>query len=64
MTFPDGFPSFTNTYTVTPAQVIISGVKIGVGAELPCGRFTFGLYDENGELVGTATNQTHPTPPR
>jgi pilin isopeptide linkage protein len=64
MSFPDGFPSFTNIYTATPARIIISGIKIAVGAELPCGRFTFGLYDENDELIATATNETHPQPPR
>jgi hypothetical protein len=56
MTFPDGFPSFTNTYTTTPSQIIISGIKAAVGAPLPCGRFTFGLYDDEGELIATVTN--------
>jgi pilin isopeptide linkage protein len=60
MNFPDGFPSFTNTYTVTPARIIISGIKIAVGADLPCERFTFGLYDEAGKLVSTATNGPEP----
>ena len=54
--YPDGFPSFTNTYKVHPTRVIISGCKIAVGAPLPAGRFEFGLFDEEGRLIATTTN--------
>ena len=54
--YPDGFPEFTNTYTVTPARIKITGCKYAIGAPLPAGKFTFGLYDEAGNLVATTTN--------
>jgi uncharacterized repeat protein (TIGR01451 family) len=39
------------------AVVTVSGIKIAVGAQPPCGRFIFGLYNAAGELVSTATNE-------
>ena len=54
--YPDGFPTFTNTRTLTPVCVEFRGCKIAIGAPLPGGRFTFGLYDEAGELVASTTN--------
>jgi len=54
--YPDGFPEFTNKYKAKPAHIIISACKIAVGAELPKGRFEFGLYDSEGKLVSTARN--------
>ena len=54
--YPDEFPSFTNTYNIAPAHIIISGCKVAIGAPLPAGKFTFGLYDSEGKLVSTATN--------
>jgi len=54
--YPDGFPEFTNTYTLRHVKVIISAKKIAVGSELQCGRFKFGLFDDEGELVATAFN--------
>ena len=54
--YPDGFPTFTNTRTLNPVCVEFRGCKIAIGAPLPEGRFTFGLYDEAGELVATTTN--------
>ncbi|MDR2166737.1 MAG: DUF11 domain-containing protein [Clostridiales bacterium] len=56
VSYPDDFPSFTNTFSLAPSRTVISGCKIGIGAPLPDGRFTFGLYDESGQLISTATN--------
>jgi pilin isopeptide linkage protein len=57
VTYPDGYPFFENAYTVSPAGIIISGIKAAIGAPLPCGRFIFGLYDQNGERIAGATNE-------
>ena len=54
--YPDGFPTFTNTYSVDPTRVIISGCKIAIGAPLPVGRFEFGLFDSEGNEIGRVTN--------
>lgn len=55
--YPDGeFPTFLDVYTGTPAKYILSACKTAVGADLPEGRFTFGLYDSTGKLVSTTTN--------
>jgi len=56
VSYPDGFPTFTNTYHANPARVVISGCKIAIGAPLPDGKFMFGLFDEEGNLVSTVTN--------
>ena len=56
--YPDGFPSFENTYNADPARIIISGCKTAIGAQLPAGRFVFGLYDENGDLIASVTNSS------
>ena len=55
--YPEGFPVFTNTYKAEPVRVVISGRKRAVGADLPCGRFEFGLYDEDDQLVSTTRNE-------
>jgi pilin isopeptide linkage protein len=62
ISYPDGFPAFTNTYAPAPICVIFSARKTAVGAPLPCGRFTFGLYNEAGELISSATNGPGPAP--
>ena len=54
--YPDGFPSFTNIYEVVPTRVIISGCKVAIGAPLPVGRFEFGLFDSEGNLIAKVTN--------
>jgi len=54
--YPDGFPSFTNVYNVTPTRIIISGCKIAIGAPLPVGRFEFGLFDSEGNEIARVTN--------
>ena len=56
MEYPDGFPMFTNTYTFKPVCINITGSKLAVGAPLPPGKFTFGLYDEDGTHIATTTN--------
>jgi len=54
--YPEGFPGFVNEYVVTPAKYVISACKRAIGAPLPEGRFQFGLFDSEGNLVATATN--------
>ena len=54
--YPDGFPVFKNIYHAAPACVVIHGCKIAIGAPLPAGKFEFGLFNEAGELIATATN--------
>jgi len=58
--YPDGFPEFTNTYTMLPARVVINALKFAVGAPLPCGRFNFGLFDLEDNLIAEASNGTQP----
>ncbi|MDR2166794.1 MAG: hypothetical protein LBE35_02950 [Clostridiales bacterium] len=55
--YPQGFPEFENTYQAEPICVVISARKRAIGAELPCGRFEFGLFDESGVQVATARNE-------
>lgn len=55
--YPEGFPSFVDIFKAHPAHIIISACKIAIGAPLPAGRFKFGLFDEEGNLVATATNE-------
>jgi len=54
--YPDGFPSFTNVYKLEPARIVISGCKIAIGAPLPAGRFEFGLFDSERNLIAKVTN--------
>ena len=37
----------------------LSARKVATGADLPCGQFDFGLFDENGDLIFSAKNQDH-----
>jgi len=63
----DGFPSFKNIFNGAPARIVISGCKIAIGAPLPAGKFEFGLFDKEGELIYITTNgpaeETKPTDP-
>jgi len=52
----DGFPQFVNTYKAKPAHIIISACKKAVGADLPSGRFEFGLYNASGQLIAKVKN--------
>ena len=56
ISYPEGFPSFTDTHESKPAHIIINACKIAIGAPLPAGRFEFGLFDAAGDLISTATN--------
>ena len=58
--YPEGYPEFTNTYVLRPVKVVISAVKLAVGADLPCGMFEFGLFDSDNNLVATAFNGVEP----
>ena len=58
VSYPDGFPTFTNTYHANPARVVISGCKIAIGAPLPAGKFIFGLFDKDGKLISSVTNDS------
>jgi len=55
--YPDGFPTFTNTYKPSVAHIILSACKIAVGADLPPGKFEFGLRDASGTLIATTRNK-------
>ncbi len=49
---------FVNRYQITgEAAVTIGGTKVLTGQDLTDGQFTFELYDENGNVIQTATNQ-------
>ena len=52
--------TFVNEYSgeISPAHIVLSANKLAAGAGLPCGRFVFGLFDEDGSLIETATNGT------
>ena len=67
VSYPDGFPEFTNRYSPTHASIILTATKLAIGANLPAGKFQFGLFDESGALIETATNgsadETKPLPP-
>ena len=54
--YPDGFPRFRNDYNNPEVKVTLSACKFSTGADLPEGKFIFGLYDEEGNLVSVATN--------
>jgi len=56
--YPEGFPEFVNRYELVfvPVQVILSATKVTIGAAIGCDMFEFGLFDEEGELIATATN--------
>ena len=60
----EGFPTFENLYEVKPAVIIISGCKKAIGAPLPSGKFHFGLYDDENNLVATAANGPAPETPK
>lgn len=55
--YPDGFPTFENRYKANAVCVPLSAFKIVIGAELQKGQFTFNVYDEEGNIVATATNE-------
>lgn len=48
---------FVNTYTPENVDVTLHGDKILSGRDTLDGEFEFNLYDENGNLIDTATNQ-------
>ncbi|MDR0943597.1 MAG: hypothetical protein LBM41_03600 [Ruminococcus sp.] len=57
VTYPLGTPEFINTRrTLDGVFGIIKATKKLTGAELAANGFTFGLYDSDGNLVNTATN--------
>ena len=58
VTYPGELPTFTNTYHSNPVCVVIKGCKLAVGAPLPTGKFLFGLYDDEGKLISSVTNDS------
>jgi pilin isopeptide linkage protein len=57
VTYPNGTPEFVNTRrTLDGVFGIIRAKKTLTGAELAANGFTFGLFDDAGNLVNTATN--------
>ena len=55
--YPHGEPEFENKYETEPVEVVIEATKSAIGAELPCEKFEFGLFDEKGDLIATAKNK-------
>jgi pilin isopeptide linkage protein len=53
---PSNPPVFINVFTTGAASVTFTASKSAVGAELPAGRFHFGVFDSSGVLIATATN--------
>jgi pilin isopeptide linkage protein len=58
VSFPNGFPSFTNTFEqpLQPATAIIKAKKCLCGGRLCGNDFTFAVFDQNGNEVARATN--------
>jgi pilin isopeptide linkage protein len=59
VTYPDGFPAFTNLYETpvpTPAYLALRARKIVCGTCLVPQMFTFGVFDQNGVEVARAKN--------
>lgn len=54
--YPSGFPEFTNSYATASTSVVLTATKLAIGAQLPAGKFQFGLFDEDGNLLETVTN--------
>ena len=54
--YPGKTPFFTNTYQASEVSLALSAQKSAVGATLPEGQFQFGVFDQNGLLVATASN--------
>ncbi|MBQ1954721.1 MAG: hypothetical protein II350_03170, partial [Clostridia bacterium] len=52
--------TFKNTYTVTPVEIVIDGVKtlnvLSGSKSQKAGEYTFGLFDEAGNKIGETTN--------
>ena len=57
--------TFKNTYTVTPIEITIDGIKtlqvLSGNKALNAGDYTFGLYDENGAEIATTANLANGT---
>lgn len=51
-----GTLSITNTYSVSPVKVSLSGHKTLTGRDLTAGEFSFQLKNAQGKVVSTATN--------
>ncbi|MDR0929053.1 MAG: hypothetical protein LBM74_04985 [Oscillospiraceae bacterium] len=56
VTYPDGEPIFTNVYRDAPTMVILQASKVIEGASLADNRFSFGLFDDEGNKLATAHN--------
>ncbi|MDR0898571.1 MAG: InlB B-repeat-containing protein, partial [Oscillospiraceae bacterium] len=54
--YPGGTPAFTNTYALSPANVTLSATKLAFGKALTADAFTFGVYDNAGNLKASAMN--------
>jgi pilin isopeptide linkage protein len=55
--YPNGVPEFVNKYEPTSVCVRLIATKIAIGAPLKDGQFEFGVFDEHGNKVATATNR-------
>ncbi|MDR0898688.1 MAG: InlB B-repeat-containing protein [Oscillospiraceae bacterium] len=57
--YPDGTPTFINTYQTTPAALSLTGTKAAIGKALSGNDFIFGVYDENGDIQASAYNDAN-----
>jgi pilin isopeptide linkage protein len=57
VSYPNGIPAFANSYSASPATVILTGKKTVIGGSLMAGAFVFGVFDQNGTQVAITTNQ-------
>jgi pilin isopeptide linkage protein len=54
--YPEGEPSFVNTYYARPITLGLYANKEVTGAELPAGAFSFGIFDESGNEIASGVN--------
>ena len=54
--YPNGQPIFNNVYSIAPTDTTVTAIVTVTGAQLPNGRFEFGLYNEDDELISSARN--------
>jgi pilin isopeptide linkage protein len=57
--YPKGKPEFVNKYEPKSVCVKFTANKTAIGAPLKDGQFEFGVFDENGKKVASASNYKH-----
>ncbi|MDR3344269.1 MAG: hypothetical protein LBT21_01540, partial [Oscillospiraceae bacterium] len=59
VTYPNGTPTFVNTYAPETAYAYLTAAKTAVGAVLPDGQFRFAVFNSNGQQVSSAFNDAN-----